>query len=154
MYRWYASGWGRYTQVDPLSVAVYVTRPGRTGAKDVNTYLYASSSPAMNVDPFGAVNWTKGAPVYYGPRSQDRIREQCGARTSGCTQYLGSKDPVGKCRCTHGGYRLEISMSLSIQVYVRNDHPSRSVALIFSEEEKHVQAANRVFDEFVKIGQG
>jgi hypothetical protein len=45
-------------------------------------------------------------------------------------------------------------MSLSIQVYVRNDHPSRSVALIFSEEEKHVQAANRVFDEFVKIGQG
>lgn len=43
-------------------------------------------------------------------------------------------------------------MSLSLQVYVRHD-PRTTVARAFAEEQKHVDAANRSFDDFIRIGE-
>jgi RHS repeat-associated protein len=42
VFRWYRSGWGRYTQADPV---------GRRG--DPNPYAYALGDPVSNADPWG-----------------------------------------------------------------------------------------------------
>jgi hypothetical protein len=45
MFRWYTSDWGRYTQADPLGVAV----------SDANLYVYAGNDPVDFIDPSGQV---------------------------------------------------------------------------------------------------
>jgi RHS repeat-associated protein len=47
IHRWYRSGWGRYTQTDPLGV---VENPA--------LYSYAANSPITAVDPLGLWSFT------------------------------------------------------------------------------------------------
>jgi uncharacterized protein RhaS with RHS repeats len=47
IFRWYRSGWGRYTQVDPM---------GLYGG--LNLYGYVSDNPLTSVDPLGLVRVT------------------------------------------------------------------------------------------------
>jgi RHS repeat-associated protein len=44
VFRWYASGWGRYTQSDPLD---------ELRASEPNLYLYARARPTRSTDPLG-----------------------------------------------------------------------------------------------------
>jgi RHS repeat-associated protein len=44
IFRWYRSGWGRYTQADPL------------GAGDLNVVAYAAGNPLRYADPLGLFN--------------------------------------------------------------------------------------------------
>lgn len=151
IYRWYKSPWGRYTQADPLTAAVHMLL---ANSVDHNAYTYAASSPLNNVDPTGLVRWSKNAPVY---RTVDRdtLFRTCGRgsnNAAGCTLYRGSIFYRCQCPCVDGVYRLELTMSLSIQVYARHDDPRATLSQILFEEDKHVAAANRVFDRFVRIG--
>ncbi len=45
VFRWYRSGWGRYTQADPLGVA----------SSDVNDFRYVGGNPLLYLDPSGLV---------------------------------------------------------------------------------------------------
>jgi len=42
IFRWYRSGWGRYTQADPRGVE-----------EGVNLFAYVSGNPVIRIDPFG-----------------------------------------------------------------------------------------------------
>jgi len=51
IYRWYRSGWGRYTQSDPLGLWT-----------DINSFRYANDSAIVNIDPLGLLIMIKGPP--------------------------------------------------------------------------------------------
>lgn len=57
IFRWYRSGWGRYTQADPL---------GRRG--DSNSYSYVAGNPVANVDPLGLKCCVRSMSVELRPR--------------------------------------------------------------------------------------
>lgn len=48
IFRWYRSGWGRYTQSDPI---------GLNGG--VNVFAYAEGGPTGFIDPFGLFSYIK-----------------------------------------------------------------------------------------------
>jgi RHS repeat-associated protein len=57
IFRWYRSGWGRYTQSDPL---------GKKG--DAHPYLYATGNPLTNIDPVGEKARSCCTPISGGPQ--------------------------------------------------------------------------------------
>lgn len=50
IFRWYKSGWGRYTHADPLGVAL----------SDTNLYSYVGGNPILSKDPSGLVKIKQG----------------------------------------------------------------------------------------------
>jgi RHS repeat-associated protein len=76
IFRWYRSGWGRYTQSDPMGL--------RAG---INLFVYANGNPVTTIDPLGlkaelvckAVG-TGGIPIPGSKHCRIRVTcEQCGA---------------------------------------------------------------------------
>ena len=49
IFRWYRSGWGRYTQADPLSPMAAASEP----------YRYVRSNPILKADPLGLFEYRK-----------------------------------------------------------------------------------------------
>jgi len=60
-FRWYRTGWGRYSQTDPMTArSMKPLRPvagflWQTGAIPDNAYAYAAGNPLLFVDPLGLV---------------------------------------------------------------------------------------------------
>lgn len=146
MFRWYRSGWGRYTQSDPI------------GLRDsTNLFAYVGGNPLGWSDPLGMVRGKKNAPIYT-TSYQDDVYFKCGgtpdaAGAAGCTDPRGTSTRC-KCPCAPGGgNRLEISMTLNLHVWVRYDDPRATVSQALAEEDKHVTGWNAVFDQFIAIGE-
>jgi len=56
-------------------------------------------------------------------------------------------------RASFGGNKLEITMALTLHVWVRYDDPRTKVARAFAEEQKHVVGWTSVFDEFIRVAE-
>jgi RHS repeat-associated protein len=144
IFRWYRGGWGRYTQADPIGLRV-----------SPNLFIYVGGNPIGWLDPYGAVRWTKNAPIY-STSYQDDVFRKCGpdsADAAGCTSPKGTGSSC-KCPCVAGGgNRLEISMTLNLHVWARYDDPRASTFQVIAEEAKHVSGWTAVFDDFIKIGE-
>jgi RHS repeat-associated protein len=126
IFRWYRSGWGRYTQADPISLA-----------GGMNLYRYAGDDPIGYADPLGLVTWTASAPVRHGAVWDDVFHACKEWSAHGCTVPLVSARC--SCGCDGGGYRAKVSLFMSMNVWARNDDPQASLSQILNEEEKHVR---------------
>jgi RHS repeat-associated protein len=98
VFRWYRSGWGRYTQADPI------------GLVGDQTYAYATNNPLSFYDPLGESTVDVADPGERTYTSVDATRSQggCPANSESCTIY----DPTGiwldcPCDCKGGsGYGM------------------------------------------------
>jgi RHS repeat-associated protein len=113
IFRWYRSGWGRYTQADPIRLS-----------GGLNLYGYASGDPVDILDPRGlkTFNWSWGGPPRSSPDPAGSCRrpgqERPKTRVS-CTNFLGaSLDCV--CRCGGTGWEPNITLRVSLEMYVFN----------------------------------
>lgn len=61
IFRWYRSGWGRYTQSDPLDRWPYIARDERS-TQTFHPYAYADGSPMVLADPLG-LDVSPGGPL-------------------------------------------------------------------------------------------
>ena len=52
IFRWYRSGWGRYTQADPLATDAF-TSTGERGRAVRSPYSYVEDNPLTRIDPLG-----------------------------------------------------------------------------------------------------
>jgi RHS repeat-associated protein len=140
VFRWYRTGWGRYTQPDPISLA-----------GGMNLYRYAGDDPVAYADPLGLVTWTKNAPVYHGA-DWDTVFKNCKDWSAhGCTSpfvHTGCK-----CACSGGSYRASVDLSMNINVWARNDDPKASLVQIINEETKHVWYYETMFKWAIKRGE-
>jgi RHS repeat-associated protein len=114
IHRWYRSGWGRYTQEDPI---------GLNGGP--NLYAYASGDPIGILDPLGlkTFNWSWGQPPHRSPDPAGECRRPGQQRPNtrvSCTNFLGaSLDCV--CRCGGGpGWEPHVTLHVALEMYVLN----------------------------------
>ncbi len=125
VFRWYRSGWGRFTQADPLSLAA-----------GMNLYRYAGDNPVDYTDALGLVSWSKVAPVFHGADHDTVFRNCKDWAAHGCTDFnLHSKCD---CQCSGGSYGAIITLSMDVTVWARNDDREAPLTQILYEETKHV----------------
>jgi RHS repeat-associated protein len=141
VFRWYRAGWGRYTQADPISLAM-----------GMNLFRYATDDPLSYSDPLGLVAWSQNAPVYHGV-DQDTVFKNCGDPSAlGCT--IPHLHALCTCRCSvTGSFQASVEMSMSIDVWARNDDRRASLFQIMDEEKKHVLYDEVMFKWAVKRGE-
>ena len=88
--RWYRSGWGRYTQADPLGVAM----------SDINPYTYVGGNPVLFKDPSGLVKIKQGF-------------QRLGGLFGGGGEYslgYGKAFTNGKCVGCGSNWQIELSL--------------------------------------------
>jgi len=144
VFRWYRSGWGRYTQADPI---------GLSGG--INNYIYASASPIQNQDPLGLyaiVRDVEEIPMAH-------IRGTCPGLGSACT--LGYR-AIMLCDCDCDG-SVAVTLKISGRMYVYPGNPralgnarpfDRSVrdaaSAVAHEWGWHLDAGIRFVDPFIR----
>ena len=106
VFRHYRSGWGRYTQTDPVGVNA-----------GVNLYSYVGGSPAVFKDPLGLVTVSITPPAYH-YEDEGSVNIQCGSSGAhGCTVPVLRID----CGCSQcgTGYKPHVSLTVpSFDVYI------------------------------------
>jgi RHS repeat-associated protein len=140
VFRWYRAAWGRYTTSDPLSL---------NGG--MNLYRYAGDDPEAFSDPYGLVSWSKNAPVYHAA-NWDTVFKNCGDwKAHGCTRPFIHFDC--NCSCSGNGFFASVELSMSIDVWARDDDPKASLIQIMNEETKHVWYLEAAFKFALKRGE-
>ncbi len=103
--RWYRSGWGRYTQADPIGL--------RGG---INLFAYGKNDPIRMLDPLGLVVVNNnGTEIFHG--TLDEVVSAChGLNVKGCV--LGWNDRVRcNCECSGGYYHAKVSLTFGYRVW-------------------------------------
>jgi len=140
IFRWYRSGWGRYTQSDPIGLA-----------GGMNLYSYAGDDPVGYTDPLGLVTWSRNAPVSRAV-NWDTVYRKCHDWTAhGCTEPQIHVEC--KCRCSQGSYRAKVVLSMDQTIWARQDDPRTPLTQIINEEMKHVRYNEVMFKWAVKRGE-
>jgi RHS repeat-associated protein len=143
VFRWYRSGWGRYTQADPI---------GSSGTP----YAYAGANPERLIDRLGLLQASIEATEFEGT---ELIQKACkwtggknpfsyGAGLKGCTIFTNLSIT---CSCSNKGpcaWYPEISVNAGLKVWyatnaVQVNPPYKYIPpeMIISEEMKHVKVA-------------
>ncbi|HEY0140930.1 MAG TPA: RHS repeat-associated core domain-containing protein [Thermoanaerobaculia bacterium] len=115
VYRWYASGWGRYTQIDPVA-------PVR------DHFVYVRGNPLKYTDPSGAVVYRTPGVVYREDKDPGRhaVYNNCpgaSSTTLGCTAISGRIE----CNCVNAGgcWQPRVSMWMNLSVWYGAGHSFR-----------------------------
>jgi RHS repeat-associated protein len=114
IFRWYRSGWGRYTQPDPIALA-----------GGPNLFAYADGRPTSHVDPFGeaVINITKVDEHKYQSLEEYQRANPCGAHGSfSCTRRL-LEDIGCPCSCKGTGWGMDVQINIELRYYLAGGPP-------------------------------
>jgi RHS repeat-associated protein len=116
IFRWYRASWGRYTQVDPVGVAV-----------SVNLYDYAGNNPLTTFDPTGEaiINVTKVGEQTYQTLAAYQGANPC--HTSGpsysCTERLREQLNC-TCKCVaKDTFAMDVEITILLRYHLAGGPP-------------------------------
>lgn len=125
IFRWYRSGWGRYTQADPI------------GLGGSNLYSYANSNPTMYRDPLGLVTVIRSPTTEHGVDADSVVRACFGGNVKGCV--LGITNPIEcECSCSGDGYKARVTLRSQYIVYYGVGRKDVAAETIRAAEFAHV----------------
>ncbi|HWS71803.1 MAG TPA: RHS repeat-associated core domain-containing protein [Thermoanaerobaculia bacterium] len=139
VHRSYRSGWGRYSQADPIGLG-----------GGLNLYAYVRDDPTAYVDPLGTIS-VGVAQASYVPGTLDETVVHCdGSYAHGCTSAKGRVDC--DCNCTGGGWQPSVRIQLTSHTVFYATGTPVPEELIINEEQKHIDENLRRLDTIKRWG--